>query len=114
MEKGGRIMQGTMTTEQNNYDDKAVNNRLIAAYQKAYDSYHAACDRYDKLVQAYTVLRRLKTDDESTVKGDDNDSLPYTEKIMRKMIEDADNEKSVIADHARECIKRLRSLKYEM
>jgi hypothetical protein len=107
-------MLGTMTTEQNNNDDKAVNNRLIAAYQKAYDSYHAACDRYDKLVQAYTVLKRLKTGDENAEKGDDNDSLPYTEKIMRKMIEDADNERSVIADHARECIRRLRTLKYNM
>ena len=94
-------------------DDKKINVKLIAAYQKAYDSYNAACERYDKLLQAYRVLKKFNTDEPAGTDSE-NGSLPYTEKIMKRMIEDARKEKSVIADHAMECIQHLRSLKYEM
>ena len=40
--------------------------------------------------------------------------MPYTDKIMRRMIEDAHIEKSAIAGHARDCIRHLNSLKYEL
>ena len=107
-------MLGTMTYE-NEYEDWVINNKLLAAYQKAYNSYQAASDRYDKLVSAYRVLKGISTgkavEDGSS---EPNEPLPYTEKIIKQMIEDAHNEKNVIADHARECIRHLRSLKYKM
>jgi len=94
-------------------EDKRINVKLIAAYQKAFDSYNAACERYEKLLQAYRALLEFKVD-ESEETDDSVCSLPYTEKIMRQMIEEANKEKAVIADHAKECIQHLRSLRYEM
>ena len=94
---------------------KHHNHKLIRAYHNAYASYKAACDRYDRLMQAYKILTGFK-EEKSSDKGSDSDnnSLPYTMKIMRGMLEDAHNEKSIIAGHARECIKHLHTLKYEM
>ena len=109
-------MLGTMNYEKyedRKTEDKRINVKLIAAYQKAFDSYNAACDRYDKLIQAYKVLLDFKTE-ESVETGTKVCTLPYTEKIMRRMIEEARKEKTVIADHAKECIQHLRSLKYKM
>ena len=104
-------MLGTMNYERE-YEDRQINNKLMVAYQKAYDSYQAACDRYDKLVSAYRVLKGINT--ESPVGEKSAESLPYTEKIIEQMIEDANREKDLIAGHARECIKHLRTLKYIM
>ena len=107
-------MLGAIHNEKIN-EDKMVNSKLIAAYQKAYESYHAACDRYDKLVQAYRVLKGFTYGKAIDAEPDENDErLPHTERMIKRMIEEANNEKAVIADHARECIRHLRSLKYEM
>ena len=107
-------MQGA-TQKMKNQEDRSVNSKLMMAYQKAYVSYHEACDRYDKLVRAYKILNVLKTEDgEGATSGNGGSGLPYTEKIMKQMIEEASKEKSLIADHARECVQHLRALKYEM
>ena len=97
--------------------EKYHNNKLMRAYHNAYMSYKAACDRYDRLVRAYKVLDKFKT--EKPVNAEDgcyykNVNVPHTEEIMRRMIEDAHREKNVIAEHARECIRHLRGLRYEM
>ena len=107
-------MLGTMNYERS-YEDRQVNEKLVVAYQKAYESYVSACDRYDKLVTAYRVLKGISSDGQVD-SGPDKPSepLPYTEKIMKQMIDDAYKEKGVIADHARECIRHLRTFKYKM
>ena len=102
-------MLGTMCYDKN-YENSQANNKLIAAYQKAYESYTAACERYEKLMTAYRVLKGISMDNPD----ENRDSLPHTEKIIKRMMDEAHKEKDVIADHARECIKHLRSLRYEM
>ena len=110
-------MLGT-TNYERSYEDKRINERLVGAYQKAYENYMSACDRYDKLVTAYRVLKGINADGTLGAGPDNtNEPLPYTEKIMKQMIEDAYKEKDAIADHARDCVKHLRSLssyKYKM
>ena len=108
-------MLGTVAYDTTNkFDDRAVNERLIVAYKKAYESYNAACDRYDRLVQAYKVLKVFKTEKGGDVDGSQAVELPYTAKIVKQMIEEAEKERTQIALHARECIKHLRQLKYKM
>ena len=95
--------------------ERHYNNRLIKAYQNAYDSYMSACDRYEKLVQAYRVLMRHKMEAPAgTVHEVPGETLPLTIKELRRMIEDAYREKSVIAEHARECVRHLNSPSYKM
>ena len=107
-------MLGTMNTEKE-YEDRLVNSKLIEAYKRAHDRYQAACDRYDKLVSAYRVLKGISTENPIGEKhAETNEALPYTEQIMEQMIEDAHKEKELIAGHARECVKHLRTLKYLM
>ena len=105
----------TNNRRQSNESVKHYNNRIIRAYQNAYSSYQAACERYDRLMQAYKILGRFKTEKSAdAAPAAAASGLPYTMKIMRGMIEEAHREKSVIAGHARECIKHLHTLKYEM
>ena len=94
---------------------KHHNHKLITAYHNAYASYNAACDRYDRLMQAYRILTGFKNGKSQETGSDKtNNDLPYTMKIMRGMIEEAHREKGIIAGHARECIKHLHTLQYEM
>jgi len=112
---GIQRIEKTDSRRRKNETIKHYNNKIIKAYQNAYASYRAACERYDRLLQAYTVLNRFRAE-KSTDAGPVAavNSLPYTMKIMRGMIEEAHKEKSVIAGHARECIKHLHILQYEM
>ena len=106
------------TIEIRNSDNAAqrfYNNKLVKAYQKAYASYQSSCDRYVRLLQAYNVLTKFKKGvPAGDLPGDSPVRIPHTEKIMRQMIEEAYVEKKVIAEHARECIRHMRKLKYEM
>ena len=112
---GIKRIEKTNNQRRNNETVKHYNNKIIKAYQKAYASYQAACERYDRLMQAYKILGRFKTEKSAdTGPAAAAGGLPYTMKIMRGMIEEAHREKSVIAGHARECIKHLHILKYEM
>ena len=95
--------------------NRDTDGKLIDEYQKAYEHYVSACDRYDKLVTAYRVLKGISENRSAENElGEKVDSFPYTDRIMRQMIDDAQIEKDVIANHARECIKHLRSLRYKM
>jgi hypothetical protein len=88
-------------------EENQYNSKLLKTYQKAYENYQVACERYDRLSQAYYVLTKFnKEKSEATA--------PNTAKILKRMIEEAYKEKSVIADHARECIRHLKTPKYEM
>jgi hypothetical protein len=87
----------------------------VTAYQNAYDCYLTACEKYEQLITAYKTLKNLRNEKPANALPDDvSDEMPYTEKIMRRMIEDAHIEKGVIAGHARDCIRHLNSLKYEL
>ena len=111
MKKEIEKMLGTQIKE----TTKHHNHKLIRAYHNAYASYNAACDRYDRLLQAYKILHKFKEGKPADARsGAVNNDLPYTMKVMRGMIEEAHKEKSIIAGHARECIRHLRTLQYEM
>ena len=108
-------MLGTTIEKERGHEDKHTDNKLITAYRKAYDCYTAACERYDRLVKAYQVLSGISAEKESSAEPvEKSNSLPYTVMIMKRMIEDAHIEKALIADRARECVRHLSSLGYEM
>ena len=99
-------MLGMSKAEKNTYND-VDNRKLVAAYETAYGQYCEAQDRYDRLVQAYNVLKGFT----SSKGGEEKKkALPNTEKIMKRMIEDAAEEQAQIADFARDCVKHLRSM----
>ena len=102
-------MLGMSKAEKNTYND-VDNRKLVAAYETAYGQYCEAQDRYDRLVQAYSVLKGFLSGKD---KEERKATLPNTEKIMRRMIEDAAEEQAHIADFARDCVKHLHSLAYE-
>ena len=102
-------MDGSQERTSGNETEKHHNIRLKQAYKIAYYRYKAACERYDKLVQAYNILNKFRTENQDT-------KLPQTERIIKGMIEDAKREKKIIAEHAKECMQHLRTIRceYEM
>ena len=101
-----------MTKETNSRKDKMKtvsynNQKIMKTYHNAYNSYQSACERYERLMKAYKDITKPETETRISL-------MPNTIKVMRKMIEEAHREKCVIAEHARECIRHLNTLKFEM
>jgi hypothetical protein len=95
------------------YRQNEFGEKLTTAYKKAYETYHAACERYGALRDAYTIFESFKAGKGEKQPGKEP-SLPYTEKIMKNIAIEADKEKAKIAGCAKECIRCLRSMKYKM
>ena len=114
-------MLGEQNKTENSYSefDRETEKRhdiiLMKAYRDAYESYMSACERYEWLIQIYRSLMRNKMEtsaSDAPVALDENQEL--TIRDLRRMIEKAYKEKSVIADRARECAQLLNASQYKM
>ena len=109
-------MLGSVFVEkENKHKEEAgsrYNDKLIKAYKRTCDNYHAACERCERLEEILKRLKMEKTLGEEFERISDDPSC--TEVMMEQMICEAHREKTIIASQAMEYIKHLRSLKYEM
>ena len=89
--------------------------KLMKAYNNAFDSYLSACERYERLVKTHEILVGNKVKTQAGIGPEiPGKVLPLTIKQLRRMIEEAYREKSIIAEHARECVRHLNALKFKM
>ena len=100
-------MLGMIKAEKSKNSDMNNNTKIVEAYQSAYEQYCEAQDRYESLLRAYNVLKGFSSGEGGE---EQKKSLPNTEKIMKRMIEDAAEEQALIADFARDCVKHLRTI----
>ena len=89
-----------------------IDGKLIEAYQIACNDFQEACERYEMLVRVYERMNQ-EADAGEEATGSAN-APAYAVLILKRMVTEAQREKSMIAAKAAEYIKLLRSTKYIM